>query len=127
VTQEKRAADRYRLPLMAVIGGSSISEKSEPLHAKVSDVSTRGVYFTIDQRLPIGMKFDFSFTLPTEITEGSEIAIDTKARVVRVDETPRDSVNGVGIAASFEKFKISPVAVGFALHKAEQFRAKRNK
>lgn len=127
MTKEKRAADRYRLPLMAVIGRSSIPEESGAIHAKVSDVSTRGVYFTTDQRLPIGMRFDFSFTLPTEITEGSEIAIDTKARVVRVDETPRDSVHGVGIAALFEKFKINPVAVGFALHKAEQRRAKRTK
>jgi hypothetical protein len=127
VAQERRKADCYRLPLVALIGGPSLPEELEFLHATVSNVSTRGVYFTIDQRLPIGMKFYFSFALPTEVASESEIAIDTKAREVRVDDSPRDGDTGVGIAALFERFKINPIAVGFSLHKAEQRRAKGTK
>jgi hypothetical protein len=41
VTQERREADRYRLPLVALIASTSLPEEPQFRHAMISDVSTR--------------------------------------------------------------------------------------
>jgi hypothetical protein len=117
--RDRRAADRYRLPLEAVLTPAPLYKGTQFFRVKVCDISASGVYFTSDEPFSIGAKFGFSFTLPTEITQGSEVEIDTKARVVRVDEVQRGTGKAIGIAAIFEESRVSPVAVGFALHKAD--------
>ena len=46
-------------------------EKGNPSRSgKTRDISTRGVYFTIDQDLGAGAELDITLTLPSEVTQG---------------------------------------------------------
>jgi hypothetical protein len=105
--EERRAAHRYKLPLGLAVRRLPISKESGIAHARTRNVSTHGLYFISDQRLRVGARLDLSLTLPAELTQGSPVVIDTRARVVRVDEKPTDAVNGVGVAALIERYDIS--------------------
>ena len=78
----------------------------ELLHAGMEDVSAQGLYFTSDQRIAVGTRFNFSLSLPTELTHDSDIVIDAQARVVRVVEKPENVLKRVGIAALIERYNI---------------------
>src|ERR1700674_1536642 len=104
--QERRAAHRYRLPLMVEFRRVPMAKESELLHARMEDVSTHGLYFISDQRLAVGTRFNLSLTLPREITYDSDVVIDAQARVVRVVEKPENVVKRVGIAALIERYNI---------------------
>jgi hypothetical protein len=103
---ERRGAHRYKLPLSLVVKLLPASSEPELLHARTRDVSTRGVYFTTDRKLPVGMKVDLSLTLPKEVTQGSPVIVAAKARVVRHEEKSENSTRRVGIAAQFEQYNL---------------------
>jgi hypothetical protein len=117
--EERRLAQRYMVPLPAVVKG--VTDDKEVLEAKTRDISTHGVYLTADQPLTVGLNFNLSVILPKNVTHGSEVVLDARATVVRVDDPKHTGeATGFGIAASIVKYSISHVAVGFALHRAEQ-------
>jgi hypothetical protein len=104
--QERRGAHRYKLPLSVIVKLVPASSEPELLHARTRDVSTRGLYFTTDRKLPIGMKFDLSLTLPKEVTQGSPVIVAAQARVVRQEDKSENSTRRVGIAAQFEQYNL---------------------
>jgi hypothetical protein len=80
--------------------------KSEFVHGKTHDVSTRGLYFTSTQRLAVGTRIGLSLTLPLDATDGSRVLVDAKAKVVRVEENPDNGAGRVGIAAVIDSYNI---------------------
>jgi hypothetical protein len=75
---------------------------------RTRDISTRGVYFMMDQDLESGAELDMTLTLPAEITRGTEVLVRAQGRVVRVDRHEEGS-NGqsrVGVAAVIERYDI---------------------
>jgi len=44
------------------------------------DISTRGLYFVVDQNLESGSQVDITLTLPAEITHGSEVFVRALAK-----------------------------------------------
>lgn len=70
------------------------------------DISTRGVYFTLDDDLAPGSELDFTLTLPTEITRGSEVLVRAHGRVIRVDKRSDDDHESIGVAAVIERYDI---------------------
>ncbi len=102
----RRGAHRYKLPLSVVVRLMPASSGPELLHARTRDVSTRGVYFTTDRKLPVGMKFDLSLPLPMEVTQGSPVVVAAQARVVRQEERPDNLARRVRIAAQFEQYNL---------------------
>ena len=104
--QERRTAPRYRLPLTVEVRCVPMGTELELLHARMEDVSAQGLYFTSDQRIAVGTRFNFSLTLPTDLTHDIDIVIDAQARVVRVVEKPENVVKRVGIAALIERYNI---------------------
>ena len=83
-----------------------MGKELELINARMEDVSTQGLYFTSDQRIAVGTRFNFSPTLPTELSHNSDVVIDAQARVVRVVEKPENVVKRVGIAALIERYNI---------------------
>jgi hypothetical protein len=81
-----------------------IAQKAEPVAGKSRDISIRGIYFTIDQELIPGSVLDLSFTLPAEITEGTEVFVLAQGRVVRVES--ESDAERVGVAMVFDKYEI---------------------
>ncbi len=102
---ERRTARRYDLSLPVIIR-IPIEEESSSRRGKTRDISTRGVYFTIDQDLGPGAELDITLTLPSEVTRGSEVFIRATGKVVRVDKKPENGSSRVGVAAVIERYEI---------------------
>ncbi len=109
---ERRIARRYELSLPVVVR-SPIERQVESRNGQTRDISTRGVYFLIEENMAPGTELDFTLTLPAEITRGTEVFIRAHGRVVRVERKTDDGLEKLGIAAVIEKYDIiraEPVA-----------------
>jgi hypothetical protein len=73
---------------------------------KTRDISTRGLYFVVDQNLESGSLLDLTMTLPTEITHGSEVFVRALGKVVRVERRMEDGGARMGVAAVIERYDI---------------------
>ena|ERR1700682_1843222 len=99
---EQRTARRYDLSLPVIIW--VWGEKNNfSCNGKTRDISTCGVYFTIEQELRAGAELGITFTLPSQVTRGSEASIRAMGRVVRVEKKPEDGSPRVGIAVVIER------------------------
>ena len=77
------------------------SRKGETL-----DISTRGMYFIVEQDLQAGSELDITLTLPAEVTHGSEVYVKAAGRVVRVDPRSEARNMRLGVAAVVERYDI---------------------
>ena len=102
---DRRIARRYELSLPVLVRAAA-QERVDQRNGRTRDISTRGVYFVIDQDLAPGSALDFMLTLPAEITRGTEVFIHAQGKVVRVDNQPGDGEQRVGVAAVIEKYDI---------------------
>lgn len=102
---ERRTARRYDLSLPVIIR-MPVEKEIFSRTGKTRDISTRGVYFTIDQDLGAGTELDITLTLPSEVTRGSEVFIRATGKVVRVDRRPENGSSRVGVAAVIERYEI---------------------
>lgn len=102
---ERRTARRYDLSLPVIIR-IPVEDESLSRRGKTRDISTRGVYFTLDQDLGAGAELDITLTLPSEVTRGSEVFIRAMGKVVRVDKKPENGSSRVGVAAVIERYEI---------------------
>jgi hypothetical protein len=98
---DRRSAPRYLLSLPIA---ARVAQKAEPVAGISRDVSIRGVYFTADLEFTPGSVLDLSFTLPAEITEGTEVFVLAQGRVVRVER--ETDAQRVGVAMVIEKYEI---------------------
>ncbi len=103
---ERRAARRYELSLPVVVVRASTSPQMGSRSGKTRDISTRGVYFIIDQELAPGTELDFTLTMPPEITRGTEVFIRAHGRVVRLEKKQQNGTERTGVAAVIEKYDI---------------------
>jgi len=101
---ERRTARRYDLSLPVIIRIPVDTESAR--NGNTRDISTRGVYFTIDQDLNDGAELDITLTLPSEVTRGSEVFIRAMGKVVRVEKRPENGSSRVGVAAVIERYEI---------------------
>jgi len=104
--EERCTAHRYKISVAVVVWRQSKAMASEIVHAKTRDVSTRGLYFTSNQRFAVGTRVGLSLTLSLQATDGSRVAVDAKAKVVRVEEIPDNAAGCVGIAAVIDSYNI---------------------
>lgn len=102
---ERRMARRYDLSLPVIIR-MPVETAELSRTGKTRDISTRGVYFTLDEDLGTGAELDITLTLPSEVTRGSEVFIRAMGKVVRVDKKPENGSPRVGVAAVIERYEI---------------------
>src|ERR1700720_3008299 len=102
---ERRTARRYDFSLPVIIR-IPIEKEASSRSGKTRDISTRGVYFIVDQDLGAGAELDITLTLPAEVTRGSEVFIRAMGKVVRVDRKPENGSARVGVAAVIERYEI---------------------
>lgn len=102
---ERRTTRRYDLSLPIII---RIPAKQEPgkQEGKTRDISTRGLYFVVDQDVESGSPLDIMLTLPAEVTHGSEVTVRAQGKVVRVERRMEDGNSRMGIAAVIERYDI---------------------
>ena len=102
---ERRIARRYDLSLPVIIR-MPVEKEVSSRNGKTRDISTRGVYFMIDQDLSAGAEIDITLTLPSEVTRGSEVFVRAMGKVVRVEKKPENGSSRVGVAAVIERYEI---------------------
>jgi len=102
---ERRTARRYDLSLPVIIRIPA-ERKDDPQQGKTRDISTRGLYFVIEQDLEAGSELDITLTLPAEITHGTEVYVRAMGKVVRVERCSEDGTPTLGVAAVIERYDI---------------------
>src|ERR1700704_3391707 len=102
---ERRTARRYDLSLPIIIRISA-ERTVDSQQGKTRDISTRGLYFVIDQNLETGSELDITLTLPAEITHGTEVFVRALGKVVRVEQRMEDGSTRLGVAAVIERYDI---------------------
>ena len=102
---ERRTTRRYDLTLPIIIRMPAERAPDSQL-GKTRDISTRGLYFVVDQNLESGSHLDITLTLPAEITQGSEVFVRALGKVVRVERRMEDGSARMGVAAVIERYDI---------------------
>lgn len=103
---ERRMARRYDLSLPVNVR-LPIDRETANQNGQTRDISTRGVYFTLQNELSPGAEVDFTLTLPPEITRGTEVLVRAHGRVVRIDKREsEEELPSVGVAAVIERYDI---------------------
>jgi hypothetical protein len=102
---ERRMARRYDLALPVNVR-LPVNRDPGAHNGQTRDISTRGVYFTMQKDLAPGTEVDFTLTLPAEITRGTEVFVRAHGRVVRVDRQTDEEHESIGVAAVIERYDI---------------------
>jgi PilZ domain len=105
--EERRSTSRYNLILLVEIRVARNMAAAGTVLAETQDMSTHGFYFNIAQKFTVGTQFEFSFTLPVDITGAIQVNISGKARAVRVEETGESHSGWLGVAAIIESYEVS--------------------
>jgi c-di-GMP-binding flagellar brake protein YcgR len=102
---ERRTARRYdlTLPVSVRSGAERLVAKQD---GKTRDVSTKGLYFVVEQDVQAGSDLDITLTLPGEITHGTDVLVRAQGKVVRVEKRLEDGEERLGIAAVIERYDI---------------------
>jgi c-di-GMP-binding flagellar brake protein YcgR len=105
IMTERRTARRYdlSLPVMIRVAAERVVDMQE---GRTRDVSTRGLYFVLDQDLAEGSEIDITLTLPAELTRGSEVLVRAMGKVVRLENRLEDGSSRMGVAAVIERYDI---------------------
>jgi PilZ domain len=103
--KDRRIARRYGLSVPVIVR-TSVDKEGTPRTGKTRDISTQGVYFTIDNNLSAGAKLDLTMILSAQITGGTEVLIRASGKVIRVDKHSGDVDQKVDVAAVFEMHEI---------------------
>jgi hypothetical protein len=102
---DRRTTRRYELSLPVIVR-APIDKEAASRTGKTRDISTRGVYFTIDNNLCAGAELDLTMILPAEVTGGTEVFIKATGKVIRVDKRSGNGDQKVDVAAVFEMYEI---------------------
>jgi hypothetical protein len=105
VMSERRVTRRYdlSLPVMVRIPTPGFAETQS---GRTRDISTKGLYFVIDQDVRAGANLDIMLTLPKEMTNGEEVLVKASGKIVRVESRMEDGNERLGVAAVIERYDI---------------------
>src|SRR5271163_5090770 len=105
VMTERRTTRRYdlTLPILIRVAAEQVADSQ---NGRTRDISTRGLYFVIDQDLEAGSELDITLTLPAEMTHGTEVFVQAMGKVVRVERRTEDGTVRMGVAAVIERYDI---------------------
>ena len=102
---DRRTTRRYELSLPVIVR-VPIDKEAASRTGKTRDISTRGVYFTIDNNLSAGTELDLTMILPAEVTGSTEVFIKATGKVIRVNKRSGNGDQKVDVAAVFEMYEI---------------------
>ena len=102
---ERRTTRRYDLSLPIIIRIPA-ERAPDSQQGQTRDISTRGLYFIVEQKLEAGSELDLTLTLPAEITHGTEVFVRAIGKVVRVERQSEDGVERMGVAAVIQRYDI---------------------
>ena len=95
---EKRSTRRFLLELP--ISVKSTNNVKTELTGQTRDVSSRGVFMSLNSDVAEGTGLEFVMTLPSEVTLAEPIRVRCTGRVLRVEKTERRQ----GIAVTIDRY-----------------------
>jgi len=105
--KDRRTARRYDLSLPVIIHAPILKEAVSRI-GQTRDISTRGVYFTIENNLSAGAKLDITIPFPTELTGGTKVFVRIIGKALRLEKRSENGDQKVGVvAAVFEMHEIT--------------------
>lgn len=118
---ERRIARRYDIVVPVFVGLPGLRHRESP-RGLTRDISTSGLYFTMDTPPRTGSRLELTLTLPGSLTGSADVRVEVLGRVVRVDprvgarpaaqnESRANAAAGaaraaVGVAAHIERYEI---------------------
>jgi hypothetical protein len=92
-----------RIPSKRAARVKAIDGLREELDAQTRDVSVRGVFIYLSRSVAAGSTIEVVLPLPEGVTEGQEMWVRCKCRVVRVEDTGNG--HQFGVAAMIEEYE----------------------
>ena len=102
---ERRATRRYDVSLPVIIRGP-LGRNAGSQIGRTRNISTGGVYFTIDNSLSAGAALNFAMAVPVKLTRGAEVFLEAIGKVLRVDNHGANGHPLVGVAVVIEQCEI---------------------
>ena len=100
--KDRRTTRRYELSLPVLVR-APIDKEAASRTGMTRDISTRGVYFTIENDFNTGAELNLKITLPAEAnTGGPEVFIKATGKVTRVDKCSGNGDRKVSVAVMFK-------------------------
>ena len=98
---EKEARTYPRFEVRIPVAARFPSTASREVRSQTENVSARGLFFYAEVEVAEGAKFEFTLTLPPELTLTHGIPISGTARVVRVEKRLGTKI---GVGACIEQY-----------------------
>jgi hypothetical protein len=95
--EERRRTKRYRFKFPLKVTWSRTRE----LQTETADLSSRGVYFYLTERLPVGTPLQFVLTLYPDLSESELVRLKCRGYVRRIHAI---SEGRIGIAATIDHY-----------------------
>jgi len=102
---DRRTAQRFSMQLPVEVNSPAAGGR---VATKTDDVSSRGVYFHINQNFEVNSTIDLVLTLPREVTLSDDVRVHCVGRVVRVERPKAGNGGQVGVAAVIERYTFLP-------------------
>jgi hypothetical protein len=99
-TSERRNAHRFLMRLPLTVRCGQANGPSE-MATETRDVSSRGVYFFVEQDLRAGSPVEILMTLPHEVTLAGPVKVRCLGRVHRTDP----NAGRLGVVAVIERYE----------------------
>ena len=111
--KDRRTARRYDLSLPVIVR-APIHSEAVPQTGTTREISSRGVYFTIDNNVGVGAELALTMILLAERAGSTEVSIRATGKVIRVDKHSGNNDQKVDVAAVFDMCEIVRNEVPFA-------------
>lgn len=98
---DQRRSSRYAFRMKAKVQSVGTESLPEPLETWTRDVSAKGIFIELDQKLEEGTRMQLTLQLPSEVT-GRPVMLRCVSRVVRV--VGADS-GRIGVGAVIESYE----------------------
>jgi len=104
----RRREWRFDLPLPVKIEGKLPQGKIFKESTKIENISSKGVYFSLDSGVIIGSKLNLVIDMPKELGGGKKLKLSLGGLTVRLEELDKKTKKQ-GVALRFhKKYKIMP-------------------
>ena len=74
-----------------------------PFKTSTTDVSARGLYFRLSGDFELGTELEYELTLPPELSQGQDVRVRCRGRIVRVER--REGEPSIGVGATIEDYE----------------------
>ena len=98
---ERRKFRRYDLSIEVQVRPRK--RVANPVRTYTRDISARGIYFDLSEKMEVGSELEFEIYLPPELCAGKSVRVRCRGRIVRLEKSK--PAGGIGIAASIESYE----------------------